>query len=64
MWSASRKNARRRHGTLRLVAIILGVLLGVAAVAGGIALDRLFWLLLILALVVFAIGALTGRITE
>jgi hypothetical protein len=49
---------------LRLVAIILGVILAVAAVAGGIAVDELFWLLLILALVVFAIGALTGRITE
>jgi hypothetical protein len=47
---------------LRLIAIILGVLLGVAAVVGGIAVDKLLWLLLILALVVFAIGALTGRI--
>ena len=47
---------------MRLIAIILGVLLGVAAVAGGIAVDRLFFLLLILALVAFAIGALTGRI--
>jgi uncharacterized protein (DUF983 family) len=51
-------------GTLRLVLIILGVILLVAAVAGGIAVDSLLWLLLILALVVFAIGALTGRITE
>jgi hypothetical protein len=49
---------------LRLVLIILGVILLVAAVAGGIAVDSLLWLLLILALVVFAIGALTGRITE
>ena len=48
---------------MRLIAIILGVLLGVAAVAGGIAVDRLFFLLLILALVAFAIGALTGRLT-
>jgi hypothetical protein len=36
----------------------------VAAVAGGIAASKLLWLLLILAVVVFAIGALTGRITE
>jgi hypothetical protein len=47
---------------LRLIAIIVGVLLGVAAVAGGIAVDRLLWLLLILALIAFAIGALTDRI--
>ena len=52
------------RGTLRLVLIILGVILLVAAVAGGIAVHGLLWLLLILALVVFAIGALTGRITE
>ena len=64
MWSASRENARRRDGTLRLAAIILGVLLAVAAIVGGLALDRLLWLLLILAMVVFVIGALTGRITE
>ena len=64
MWSTSRENARRRDGTLRLAAIILGVLLAVAAIVGGLALDRLFWLLLILAMVVFVIGALTGRITE
>jgi uncharacterized protein (DUF983 family) len=62
--SASRENARRGDGSLRLVLIILGVILLVAAVAGGIAVDSLLWLLLILALVVFAIGALTGRITE
>jgi hypothetical protein len=36
----------------------------VAAVAGGIAVSKLLWLLLILALVVFAIGVFTGRITE
>lgn len=64
MWSASRENARRRDGTLRLAAIILGVLLAVAAIVGGLALDRLLWLLLILAMVVFVFGALTGRITE
>jgi hypothetical protein len=49
---------------MRLVLVILGVILVVAAIAGGIAVSKLLWLLLILALVVFAIGALTGRITE
>jgi hypothetical protein len=49
---------------MRLVLIILGVILLVAAVAGGIAVSKLLWFLLILALVVFAIGAFTGRITE
>jgi NAD/NADP transhydrogenase beta subunit len=52
------------RGTLRLVLIILGVILLVAAVAGGIAVHALLWLLAILGLVAFAIGALTGRITE
>jgi hypothetical protein len=62
-----RQAGRMRGGEtarLRLVLIILGVILVVAAVAGGIAVHYLLWLLLILALVVFAIGALTGRITE
>jgi hypothetical protein len=49
---------------MRTLLIILGVILLVAAVAGGLAVDNLLWLLLILALVVFAIGAFTGRITE
>ena len=56
--------ARRDHGTMRLALIIFGVILVAAAIAGGIAVDSLLWLLLILALVVFAIGAFTGRITE
>ena len=49
---------------MRLLLFIVGVILLAAAVAGGIAVHSLLWLLLILALVVFAIGALTGRITE
>jgi hypothetical protein len=49
---------------MRFVLVVLGVILLVAAVAGGIAVSKLLWLLLILALVVFAIGAFTGRITE
>ena len=49
---------------MRLALIILGVILAVAAVAGGLALSSLLWLLLILALVVFAVGVFTGRITE
>ena len=49
---------------MNLLLIILGLIFVVAAIVGGIALHSLFWLLLIVALVVFAIGALTGRITE
>jgi hypothetical protein len=49
---------------MQLLLIIFGIILAVAAIVGGIALHALFWLLLIVALVVFAIGALTGRITE
>ena len=49
---------------MQLLLIIFGIILAVAAIVGGITLHALFWLLLIVALVVFAIGALTGRITE
>ena len=49
---------------MQLLLIILGIILVVAALVGGIAIHSLLWLLLIVALVVFAIGALTGRITE
>jgi len=49
---------------MQLLLIIFGIILVVAAIAGGIALHSLFWLLLIVALVVFAIGVFTGRITE
>ncbi|MGH3028308.1 MAG: hypothetical protein ACRDMW_07125 [Gaiellaceae bacterium] len=49
---------------MQLLLIIFGIILVVAALVGGIAIHSLFWLLLIVALVVFAIGALTGRITE
>ena len=49
---------------MNLLLIIFGIILVVAALVGGIAIHSLFWLLLIVALVVFAIGALTGRITE
>ena len=61
-----RENGRpgRRDGSMQLLLIIFGIILVVAALAGGIAIHSLFWLLLIVALVVFAIGALTGRITE
>ena len=54
----------RRDGSINLLLIIFGIILVVAALVGGIAIHSLFWLLLIVALVVFAIGALTGRITE
>ena len=46
------------------VLVIIGIILIAAAIAGGIAVSKLLWLLLIAALVVFAIGALTGRISE
>ena len=49
---------------MRLVLITLGVILVVAAVVGGVAVHSLLWLLLILALIVFAIGVFTGRIDE
>ena len=49
---------------MRLVWIIVGMIVAVAAVAGGIAIHSLFWLLLILALIAFAIGVFTGRIDE
>ena len=62
MWVGKPRECTADERHMRLIAIILGVLLGVAAVGGGIAVDRLFFLLLILALVAFAIGALTGRI--
>jgi hypothetical protein len=49
---------------MNLLLITFGIILVGAALVGGIAIHSLFWLLLIVALVVFAIGALTGRITE
>ena len=49
---------------MRTALIILGVILVAAAIVGGIAIHSLLWLLLILALVVFAIGVYTDRITE
>ena len=49
---------------MRLLLIIFGFILVAAAVGGGIAIHSLFWLLLIVALVVFAIGVFTGKITE
>jgi hypothetical protein len=49
---------------MNIVLFIIGVIVLAAAVAGGIAVSSLLWLLLILALVVFAIGAFTGRISE
>ena len=61
-----RENERpgRRDESMQLLLIIFGIILVVAALVGGIAIHSLLWLLLIVALVVFAIGALTGRITE
>jgi hypothetical protein len=49
---------------MRVVLFILAVILFAAAIAGGIAVSKLLWLLLILALIVFAIGVFTGRIDE
>ena len=53
-----------RYPKMRTALIVLGVILLAVAIIGGVAISKLLWLLLILALVVFAIGALTGRITE
>jgi hypothetical protein len=49
---------------MRVVLFILAVILFTAAIAGGIAVSKLLWLLVILALIVFAIGVFTGRIDE
>lgn len=49
---------------MKALLFILGVILLIAAVVGGVAVHKLFWLLLIVGLAVFAWGALTGRITE
>ncbi|MGH3038822.1 MAG: hypothetical protein ACRDLZ_05370, partial [Gaiellaceae bacterium] len=54
----------RRYYTISWLLIVLLVLLVAFAIAGGVMLSKLLWLLLILALVVFAVGAFTGRITE
>jgi hypothetical protein len=44
--------------------IILLLILLALAIGGGIWIHQLFWLLLILVLVGFAVGVFTGRITE
>ena len=49
---------------MKLVLFGLGLILVVAAVVGGIAIHGLLWLLLILALIAFAIGVFTGRIDD
>jgi hypothetical protein len=49
---------------MRVALFILAVIVFAAAIAGGIAVSKLFWLLVILALVVFAIGVFTGRVNE
>jgi len=54
----------RGASTMKALLFILGVILLIAAVVGGIAVHKLFWLLLILGLAAFAWAALTGRITE
>jgi hypothetical protein len=56
--------APRSYGKMTAVLVIIGLILIAAAIAGGIAVSKLLWLLLIAALVVFAIGAFTGRISE
>jgi hypothetical protein len=49
---------------MRVVLIVLGTILLVVAVVAGIAVHSLFLLLVIPALIVFAIGVFTGRIEE
>lgn len=48
---------------MKALLFIIGVIV-LLAVVGGIVVHKLFWLLLIVGLAVFAWGALTGRITE
>ena len=50
--------------TMRLVLFVLAFILVVAAVVGGVAISSVLWLLLIAALVSFAIGVFTGRIDD
>ena len=49
---------------MRLVLFVFAFILVVAAVVGGVAVSSLLWLLLIAALVSFAVGVFTGRIDE
>ena len=56
--------ASRSYGKVTAVLVIIGLILLAAAIAGGIAVSKLLWLLLIAALVVFAVGVFTGRISE
>ena len=56
--------ASRSYGKMTAVLVIIGLILLAAAIAGGIAVSKLLWLLLIAALVVFAVGVFTGRISE
>jgi Flp pilus assembly protein TadB len=60
----SGRRAGRIRPARRVVLFILAVILFAAAIAGGIAVSKLLWLLVILALIVFAIGVFTGRIDE
>ena len=63
--SRGRENERMaRVDEMKMVLIIVGVILVAAAISGGVLVSNLLWFLLILALVVFAIGVYTGRITE
>jgi len=49
---------------MRVVLFVLAVIIFAFLIAGGIAVSKLLWLLLILAAIVFAIGVFTGRIDE
>ena len=49
---------------MKLGLFSLGLILLVVAVVGGVAIHTLFFLLVILALVAFAVGVFTGRIDE
>jgi hypothetical protein len=46
---------------MRVVLFILAVILFAAAIAGGIAVSKLLWLVVILALIAFAIGVAKPR---
>ena len=49
---------------MKTLFIILGIIFVAAAIGGGLIIHNLLWFLLILALIVFAIGVYSGRITE
>jgi hypothetical protein len=56
-------NPLRKEWNVSLLLVILIVLLVLAAAGGGIFVSNLLWLLLVAALIVLAVGLLSGRST-